>query len=180
MTDATTKLLPVVSEVGGVPWDAILGLTEGLLTVWLGEQEDRGEKLRENVDRKQEGLAQLVEVAEADFFGPVGADRVAGQASPHFNPYGRFNQGQDIREQAGRDQNQGAPGQSRREDGNRLDSSMEATPLAWQLGSGGREGKEQPLLGSYFVGNPKVWFLLVPSCHVCHIGLVVSSYTGAG
>ena len=39
---AATKLLAVVSEVGGGPWDARPGLTEELLTVWFGKQEDRG------------------------------------------------------------------------------------------------------------------------------------------
>ena len=82
MTDATTKLLAVVSEVGGGPWDANSGLTEGLLTVWLEEQEDRGDDLREKVDRKQEELARLAEVEEADFLGTVGADRVAGRPPP--------------------------------------------------------------------------------------------------
>ena len=106
MMDATTKLLTVVSEVGGGPWDASPGLTEGLLTVWLGEQEDRGDDLREKVDRKQEELARLAEVEEADFLDPVGADRGAGQAFPQLDPSGRLNQGQDIREQASRDQNQ--------------------------------------------------------------------------
>ena len=57
MTDATTKLLAVVSEVGGGPWDSSLGLTVGLLTDWLGEQEDRGDDLKEKVDRKQEELS---------------------------------------------------------------------------------------------------------------------------
>ena len=46
MTDATTKLLSAVSEVGGGPWDDSPGLTEDLLTVWLGVQEDRGDALR--------------------------------------------------------------------------------------------------------------------------------------
>ena len=48
MTDATTKLLSVVSEVGGGPWIDSPGLTEDLLTVWLGVQEDRGDALRDN------------------------------------------------------------------------------------------------------------------------------------
>ena len=79
MTDATMKLLTVVSEVGGEPWDASPGLTEGLLPVWLGEKEDLGDDLREKVDRKPEELARLAEVAEANFLGPVGADLVAPQ-----------------------------------------------------------------------------------------------------
>ena len=74
MTDATTKLLSVVSEVGGGPWIDSPGLTEDLLTEWLGVQEDRGDGLRDTVIRKQEELARLAEVAEADFFGPLGVD----------------------------------------------------------------------------------------------------------
>ena len=103
-----------------------------------------GRLLREKVDRKQEELARLAEVAEADFLGSVGADRVAGQAPPHFEPPGTFNQGQDSREQARRDQDQLTPGQGRREDGNRLPSPMEAPLLASHPGSGERGGREQP------------------------------------
>ena len=88
-------------------------------------------------------MARLAEVAEANFLGPVGADRGAGQAPPKLDPSGRLNQGQDIREQASRDQDRQAPGQDRREDGNRLLSPMEAPLLARQLGSGEREGREQ-------------------------------------
>ena len=40
MTNATTKLLAVVSEVEGGPWDSSPGLTKRLLTDWLGVQED--------------------------------------------------------------------------------------------------------------------------------------------
>ena len=69
-------------------------------------QEDQGDNLRYRVDMKQEEFARLAEVAEADFLGLVGADRVAGQAPSHFDPSGRFNQGQEIRKQAGRDQYQ--------------------------------------------------------------------------
>ena len=104
MTEGTTKLLAVVSEVGGGPWDASPGLTEGLLTVWLGEQEDRGDDLKDKVNRKQEELARLAEVKEADFLDPGEADRGAGQAPPYFDPSGRFNQSQSIREHASRDQ----------------------------------------------------------------------------
>ena len=144
MTEATTKLLAVVSEVGGAPWDASPGLTEGLLTVWLGEQEDRGDNLREKVDRKQEELTRLAEGAEANFLGPVGADRVASQAPPHLDPSSRFNHGQYSREQASRDQDQRTPGQGRREDGNQLPSPIEAPLLASHTGSGERGGRDQP------------------------------------
>ena len=106
MREAITKLLAVVSEVGGGPWDASPGLTEGLLTIWLGEQEDRGDNLNEKVDRKQEELARLAEVVEADLLGPVGTDLGAGQALLHGETSVSFNQGQDIREPASRDQDQ--------------------------------------------------------------------------
>ena len=52
MTDATTKLLSVVSEVGGGPWIDSPGLTEDLLTEWLGVQEDRGERLEGHSDQE--------------------------------------------------------------------------------------------------------------------------------
>ena len=96
------------------------------------------------MDRKQEELARLAEVVEANLLGIVGADRGAGQAPPHLDPSGMFNQGQDVREQASRDQDQRALGQGRREDGNRLHSPMEAPLQARQLGSGERGGREQP------------------------------------
>ena len=99
--------------------------------------------MKEKVDRKQEELARLAEVVEADLLGPVGVDLGAGQAPPHFDPSIRFNQGQDIREQTSKDQDRRAPGQSRRQDGNRRHSSLEAPFLARQLGSGEREGREQ-------------------------------------
>ena len=146
MTDATKKVLSVVAEVGGGPWDTSAVLTEGLLTVWLGEQEDRGDALREKVDRTLEELARLVEVAEADFLGPLGADRGAVQAVPQLDHSGRLFQGQDSREQESRDQDQRVPGQDRREDENRLLIPREAPILARQLGSGEREGREQSQL----------------------------------
>ena len=71
MTDATTNLLAAVSEVGGGPWNASVGLTEEILTIWLGEQEDRGHDLKDKVDRKQEELARLAEVAEATSSAPL-------------------------------------------------------------------------------------------------------------
>ena len=86
MMEATTKLLAVVSEVGGGPWDASPGLTEGTLTVWMGEQEDRVDDLKERIERKQGELARLTEVAEADL--------VPDQAPPHLDTTIRFNQGQ--------------------------------------------------------------------------------------
>ena len=66
MMEATTKLLSVVSEVGGGPWETSPGLTEGPLTVWMGEQEDRVDELKERIERKQGELARLAEVEEAD------------------------------------------------------------------------------------------------------------------
>ena len=47
MTDATTKLLFMVSEVRGGPWIDSPGLTEDLLSEWLVVQEDRGDGLRD-------------------------------------------------------------------------------------------------------------------------------------
>ena len=52
--------------------------------------------LKEKIDRKQGEMARLVEVAEADHLGPVGADLVPGQALPHFETSVRCNQGHDI------------------------------------------------------------------------------------
>ena len=88
MTEATTKLLAVVSEVGGGPWEVSPGLTEGALTVWMGEQEDRNDELKERLERKQGELARLAKVAEADL--------VSDQALPHLETAFRFIQGQDI------------------------------------------------------------------------------------
>ena len=72
MTDATTKLLSVVSEAGGGPRSDSPGLTEDLLSIWLGVQEDRGDGLRDTVIKKKEELARLEEVEEDDLRGPVG------------------------------------------------------------------------------------------------------------
>ena len=46
MTDATTKLLSVVSEAGGGPWSDGPGLKEDLLSEWLEVQEDRADRLQ--------------------------------------------------------------------------------------------------------------------------------------
>ena len=89
-------------------------------------------------------MARLAEVGEADLLGPIGASLGASQDLPHEDNSGRFHQGQDLREPASRDQDQRAPGQGRREDGNRLCSSMQAPSLARHVGDGEREGKEQP------------------------------------
>ena len=62
----------------------------------MGQQEDGGADLKEKVDRKQEELARLAEVAEADLLGPVGADLGAGQALPHSETSVRFNQDHNI------------------------------------------------------------------------------------
>ena len=72
MTDATTKLLSVVWEAGGGPWSDSPGLTEDLLSEWLGVQEDRGDGLRDTVIKKKEELARLEEVEEDDLRGPIG------------------------------------------------------------------------------------------------------------
>ena len=84
MTDATTKLLSVVSEVGGGPWIDSPGLTEDLLTKWLGVQEDRGDGLRDTVIRKQEELARLAEVEEDESLDSLGVDQGTGQAHHPF------------------------------------------------------------------------------------------------
>ena len=113
MTDATTKLLSVVSEAGGGPWIDSPGLSEDLLTEWLGAQEDRGDGLRDTVIRKQEELARLEEVVEADFIGPLEVDQGMGPIPHPFELSVRTSQGQDTREQASRDQDQRAPGLGR-------------------------------------------------------------------
>ena len=66
MTDETSKLLSVVSEAGGGPWSDSLGLTEDLLSIWLGLQEDQGDRLRDTVIKKKEELARLEKVEEDD------------------------------------------------------------------------------------------------------------------
>ena len=88
MTEAPTKLLSVLSEERGGPWEAGPELTEKNLTDWLGEQEDRVDELKERIERKQGELARLAEVKEADV--------VPDQALPHLETAFRFNQGQDI------------------------------------------------------------------------------------
>ena len=85
MTEATTGLLAVVSEVGGGPWEACPGLTEKALTDWLGEQEDRVEELKDRIDRKQRELARLEELEEEDL--------VPTTASPNLDAAFRFSQG---------------------------------------------------------------------------------------
>ena len=64
MTEATTKLLAVVSEAGGGPWGAGSGLTEKDLTEWLGVQEDRVDELKEKLVQRERELIRLVEVEE--------------------------------------------------------------------------------------------------------------------
>ena len=86
MTDATTKLLSVVSEAGGGPWSDSPGLTEDLLSEWLGVQEDRGDGLRDTVIRKQEELARMEEAGEDNFLGPGGTGQSMGQTPLHFDP----------------------------------------------------------------------------------------------
>ena len=84
MTEATTKLLAVLSEVRGGPWEAGPELTEMALTDWLGEQEDRVDELKERLDRKQRELVRLEEVEEED--------RVPTIAPPNLNAAFRFSQ----------------------------------------------------------------------------------------
>ena len=77
---------------------------------WLGVQEDRGDKLRDKMMKKQEELARMEEVGEEDFLGPVGNGQSTGQALSHFDLSGRSNQGQGTIVQASRDQDQQTPG----------------------------------------------------------------------
>ena len=130
MMDANTKLLSVVSEAGGGPWTDSPGLTEDLLSEWLGVQEDRGDGLRDTVVRKQEELARMEEVGEDNFLGPNGTGQSTGQAPPHFELSGRPNQGQGTRVQVSRSQDQQTPGQGRRGDENRPPSFREAPTQA--------------------------------------------------
>ena len=88
MMEATTRLLSVVSEVGGGPWEASPGLTERALTEWMGEQEDRVDELKERIERKQGELARLEEVEEE---GPI-----PDKALPNFDAAFRFNSDRDI------------------------------------------------------------------------------------
>ena len=87
MMEATTRLLSVVSKVGGGPWEASPGLTEKALTDWLGEQEDRVEELKERLERKQRELVRLAEVEEEDL--------VPAKAHPNLDAALRFNPGPD-------------------------------------------------------------------------------------
>ena len=141
MTDATTKLLSVVSEAGGGPWSDSPGVTEDLLSEWLGVQEDWGDGLRDMVIRKQEELAMMEEMGEENFRNP---GQTTGQSPLYFNPSGRFSQGQGTRVQASRDQDQQTPGQGRGGDGNRPPGSLEAPTQARPLGSGERGRRDQP------------------------------------
>ena len=93
MTKATTKMLSVVSEAGGGPWNDSPGLTEDLMSEWLGVQEDRGAGLRDKVIRKQEELVRMEEVEDDDFPSPVGTGQSTDQAPLHFDPSGRSIQG---------------------------------------------------------------------------------------
>ena len=54
MTDATVRLISVMSAAKGGPWRDSPGLTEEAVSEWLGEQEDRGDELRDKVMRKKE------------------------------------------------------------------------------------------------------------------------------
>ena len=59
MTEATTKVLAVVSEAGGGPWVADAGLMETDLIVWLGVQQDRVKDLKEKIIRREREIARL-------------------------------------------------------------------------------------------------------------------------
>ena len=87
MTEATTRLLAVVCEVGGGPWEECPGLTERALTVWMGEQEDRVDGLKERIEQKQRELVRLAEVEEEDL--------IPDKAQPNLDAAFPFNPGQD-------------------------------------------------------------------------------------
>ena len=140
-TDATTKLLSVVSEEGGGPWSESPGLTEDLLSELLEVQEDRGDRLRDKMIRKQEELARMEEGGEDDFLGPVRTGQSMDQAPLHFDPSDRSNQGQGTRIQASRDQDQQTPGQGRGVYGNRPTGSWK--PQHSQGRPGGERGEEE-------------------------------------
>ena len=53
ITEATTKLLMVLSEAGGGPWGANSGVTEMDLIDWLGVQEDRVDALKEKIIQRE-------------------------------------------------------------------------------------------------------------------------------
>ena len=54
MTDATVRLISIVSAARGGPWRNSPGLTEDAVAEWLGVQEDGGDELRDKVMRKKE------------------------------------------------------------------------------------------------------------------------------
>ena len=126
MMEATTRLLSVVSEVGGGPWEASPGLTERALTEWMGEQEDRVDELRERLKQKQGELARLAEVEEADL-----EDLEADLEEQRW-----------LREQESSGRDHRAPKQDRREDGNRLHNPSEVSLLSRQTESRERERRE--------------------------------------
>ena len=64
MTEATTKLLAVVSEAGGGPWGADAALTETDLIEWLGVQQDRVDDLKEKLIQREREIARMAEVEE--------------------------------------------------------------------------------------------------------------------
>ena len=64
ITEATTKLLMVVSEAGGGQWGANSGLTEMDLIDWLGVQEDRVDALKEKIIQRERELVRLAEVED--------------------------------------------------------------------------------------------------------------------
>ena len=66
MTEATTKLLVVVSEVRGGPWGGGSERTEEDLIKWLGVQDDRVDELQEKIVRRARELVRLAEVEGDD------------------------------------------------------------------------------------------------------------------
>ena len=70
MTDATVRLISVVSAARGGPWRDTPGLTEDAVSEWLGVQEDRGDKLRNKVIKKQEEFARIEEGGKMSSLAP--------------------------------------------------------------------------------------------------------------
>ena len=62
MAETTIKLLAAVTEAGGGPWGADAGLTEPVMIVWLGVQQDRVKELKEKLNRREREIARLAEV----------------------------------------------------------------------------------------------------------------------
>ena len=65
MTEATTKLLAVVSEEGGGPWGTDKGLTDPDLLI--GVQQERVEELKEKLNQTGREIARMSEFEEEEW-----------------------------------------------------------------------------------------------------------------